>query len=307
MKKKLLKGDGFDGQRKLVIPPLIEGKCGQMDLIKSLFVCGMGCFPKAKYHYLQRPTGISQAILIYCTQGKGWVQVRKQRSDVRAGDLAVIPPDEYHSYAADDETPWSIYWFHLKGELIRQLPALLGGNTHQKVLPIGVSEDRIALFDSIYETFSNGYSQSNLLFANLSLQYFLASCLLPERYLKQPPATDEPDPVAIAIAYMREHVSVPLKLAKLAQACHLSVSYFSSVFKKRTGYSPMDYFNQLRIQHACQFLSFSSLRINEIASRIGIDDPFYFSRLFKQQMGTSPLEYRRTGEERKSNEVGSCP
>lgn len=299
MKDNLRKGDGFSGQRKLVVPPLVEEKCQQLDLIKTLFVYGMGCFPRAKHHYMQRPTGISQAILIYCTQGKGWVQVRKQRTDVRAGDLAVIPPDEYHSYAADAENPWSIYWFHLKGKLIHQLPALLGGGADQKVLPVGISQERITLFDSIYETFSNGYSQSNLLYANLTLQYFLASCLLPEKYLKKPPSSSEPDPVVVAIAYMRANVSAPLKLAALANACHLSISYFSSVFKKRTGYSPMDYFNQLRIQHACQFLAFSNLRINEVASRIGIDDPFYFSRLFKQQMGLSPLEYRRNGEERR--------
>ncbi|MEZ0484381.1 helix-turn-helix transcriptional regulator [Fibrella aquatica] len=102
------------------------------------------------------------------------------------------------------------------------------------------SDERIALFDRIFATFLNGYSQSNL-----------------------------------------------------AQAAHLSTSFFCRKFKQDTGYAPIEYFNHLRIQKACQLLHFSNLRINEVASQIGIDDPFYFSRLFKKQMGISPNEYRK--------------
>jgi AraC-like DNA-binding protein len=37
---------------------------------------------------------------------------------------------------------------------------------------------------------------------------------------------------------------------------------------------------------------FTELRINEIAAKIGIDDPYYFSRFFKRRIGVSPHEYR---------------
>ncbi len=45
---------------------------------------------------------------------------------------------------------------------------------------------------------------------------------------------------------------------------------------------------------ARQLLHFKELRINEVASQLGIDDPFYCSRLFKKQMGVSPVEYRKS-------------
>ncbi|MGB3781070.1 MAG: AraC family transcriptional regulator [Tunicatimonas sp.] len=295
MKNQLQKGDGFSGQRTLLIPPRIEEHCQQISLIKAVYISSMGCFPKARHHYFQRPHGIGQLILIYCTQGRGWVQVSGEKTNVLAGDLAIIPPNRYHRYAADPESPWSIYWFHLKGSTIHELPALLTGNAPQNTRSVGVTEARIALFDTIYETFSAGYSQSNLLVANLSLHYFLAGCMSPATY-RQAPADSVADPVDQAIAYMRANVSVPLKLADIAAACNLSASYFSNVFRQKTGYSPINYFNHLRMQQACQLLSFSRLRINEIAFRIGIDDPFYFSRLFKKQMGLSPLDYRRSVE-----------
>ena len=92
---------------------------------------------------------------------------------------------------------------------------------------------------------------------------------------------------------MQENLSKTLSLDNIAQSAHLSVSFFSRKFKQETGYAPIEYFNHLRIQKACQLLHFSQLRINEVASEIGIDDPFYFSRLFKLQMGVSPVQYRK--------------
>ena len=102
-----------------------------------------------------------------------------------------------------------------------------------------------------------------------------------------------PDASDKAILFMQQNLSRQITLNNIAQAAHLSVSFFSRKFKQDTGYAPIEYFNHLRIQQACQLLHFSKLRINEVASKIGIDDPFYFSRLFKQQMGISPVAYRK--------------
>ena len=92
---------------------------------------------------------------------------------------------------------------------------------------------------------------------------------------------------------MQQNLSYPISLDNIAQSAHLSVSFFSKKFKQDTGYAPIEYFNHLRIQKSCQLLHFTDLRINEVALKIGIEDPFYFSRLFKQQMGVSPVKYRK--------------
>lgn len=58
-------------------------------------------------------------------------------------------------------------------------------------------------------------------------------------------------------------------------------------------YSTIDYFIQIKIQQACQLLDYSNLRINEISSRIGYEDPYYFSRIFKKVTGVSPDNYKK--------------
>ncbi|WP_236648865.1 AraC family transcriptional regulator [Spirosoma sp. 209] len=289
------KGRGFTGERMIEMPKEVIDKCRAMPLINQLFITQMGFFPKALHHYYQRPTGMSQVILIYCTDGLGWVQVPKGRVQLQAGDLYAIAPGVPHSYAADPQQPWTIYWFHINGSACAESVWATLGNADQlpQTVRVVFSPERIALFDRIYDTFLNGYSQSNLLFANLTLPYFLASFVLPDNFR---PKTRVAAPVSAtdrAIQFMQDNLSRPVTLDNIAQSAHLSVSFFSRKFRQDTGYAPIEYFNHLRIQRACQLLHFSNLRVNEVAAQLGMDDPFYFSRLFKKQMGLSPAGYRK--------------
>ncbi len=266
-----------------------------MPLISSLFITQMGFFPKALHHYYQRPTGMSQVILLYCTDGLGWIQVPNGRVTIQAGSVFAIAPGIPHSYGAETNNPWTIYWFHLSGSQCAAVT--MATKNEQESTPqairVGFSDERIRLFGQIVDAFLNGYSQSNLLTANLTLSYFLASFVSPLSFQKELVASTV-NPSNKAILFMQQNLSNVITLDNIAQSANLSASFFCRKFKQDTGYAPIEYFNHLRIQRACQLLHFSDLRVNEVASRLGIDDPFYFSRLFKKQMGVSPAEYRKS-------------
>ena len=68
------KSRGFEGGLIIEIPKVAALNCEELPLIKSLFITRIGFYPKALHHYYHRPMGISQVILIYCSDGKGWVQ-----------------------------------------------------------------------------------------------------------------------------------------------------------------------------------------------------------------------------------------
>ncbi|NIK70827.1 response regulator [Paenibacillus sp. BK720] len=85
------------------------------------------------------------------------------------------------------------------------------------------------------------------------------------------------------------HVS----LAGLAAQVHMNASYLSQYFKQHTGRNFTDYVAGLRLEEAKMLIARTSLRISEIAERLGYSDIAYFSSTFKKTTGKSPLDFRR--------------
>jgi len=289
--KAIRKREGFEGQRAIVLPKKILELSGYTPPINSLYLTDIGFYPRAEYHYRERPGGISQNILIYCIEGKGWLEVPNGSFKVNPNEFLIIPADMPHKYGADETSPWTIFWAHFKGIQSPYFASILSKQFRDFVNYSPFLEERIKIFDSIYKTLESGYSLDNLTYSSVSFAYFLASFCFTDKFASARHVIEK-DSIDISIEYMQNHLDVPLTLESIASSVNLSVSHYSSIFRKRTGYSPVVYFNHLKIQHACQYLQFTSLRINEIASKIGIDDPYYFSRLFTKIMGISPFEYR---------------
>jgi AraC-like DNA-binding protein len=95
-----------------------------------------------------------------------------------------------------------------------------------------------------------------------------------------------------SIAYMQEHLTERIQVSKLAARINVSASYFFALFKRQTGYAPIDFFIHLRMRRACHLLDSTRLSVKQIADQLGYDDPFYFSRLFKSVTSLAPSEYR---------------
>jgi AraC-like DNA-binding protein len=92
---------------------------------------------------------------------------------------------------------------------------------------------------------------------------------------------------------MQQHLFDRITLQDLASHCGYSISQYSLLFKKKTSKSPVDYYNNLKIQNACQMLDFSDMNIKEISSKLNFEDQFYFSRVFRKIMAQCPMEYRK--------------
>jgi len=282
------KKDGFEYQKAIIIPKSVLTRlCIKNDIIRNLYITDIGYYSKALNHYCKRINGADQNILIYCFEGKGTVEFKENVFQIEAGNFIIIPAKVAHLYYADNELPWTIYWIHFAGPgadaLVQQLQ-------HYKTFT-GFGEEKKVIFDRVYNRLERGFSRENMIYSNLCFHQYLAEFVYSDKQLEE---NDKPgkDKIEEAIDFMRNNIEKALDLKEIAQAIYLSPSYFSALFKKKTGSSPIDYLNQLKIQETTQYLLFTNLRINEIALKIGISDPYYFSRLFAKIMGISPRKYR---------------
>jgi YesN/AraC family two-component response regulator len=83
-----------------------------------------------------------------------------------------------------------------------------------------------------------------------------------------------------------------ITLKEAAESIHINPSYLSQLFKQQLNKKFVDYITELRIEESKRLLQNTTLRMSEIAERVGYSDLAYFSNNFKRIVGSSPSEYR---------------
>lgn len=309
------KKDGFQGERAVVLPPVIVEMEEKDELCESLFITDIGYYPKAEHHHRMREQGVNQYVLIYCVDGSGFYVVDGKRHEVKKNQYFVLPAYKPHEYGANEGKGWTIYWVHFRGSCAHVYAE--GAATPQTINVTMNSRinDRINIFEEILTTLHFGKDIEDLRYASSLLHHFLASM----RYLGQfrrakagttmlnmegkqnavhsnSPFANEGnlDIVEQAIHYMRENIENHITMDEVLRYVGYSQSHFSTVFKKKTGMSPLSYFNRLKVEHACKLLKTTDLKINMICYKVGIEDSLYFSRLFSKVMGMSPTKYKES-------------
>jgi AraC-like DNA-binding protein len=289
----LKRRDGFDGEKLISLPEKVWKDAIERDpLLFKLYITHIGYFPKAAFHYRERRKGCPDNILIYCTSGKGYYILGDKRHTVTANQFVVLPAtDQYMRYWADNEDPWTIYWIHFCGNDLDSFNHSLNLSAAKGPFRIPFNEKAIEIWRDIYQTLELGYSTDNLCNASFCLYYLIATFIFHDKHTASEEVENK-DIINDTISYMKEHLQHKLSIDDMAGQQKLSASHFSNLFKKKTGMAPIDYFINLKMQKACQFLYSGKIKIKEIAFELGYDDPYYFSRLFKRYMGISPEQYR---------------
>ena len=285
------KGEGFPGQRIVVLPRSVVERALRRPLTAGLVPTDVGYFPSARGHLRERPAGVNQAIFIYCAKGAGWCELAGRRHHIHPGELLVVPPNTPHAYGADPDRPWTIHWFHARGNLVGGFLAELELGLDRPVVQIGEEVQLLSLFGEVLEVVEHGYGSLQLLEASHALGHLLVVLVRAHRKASRKRPTG-PQRIAQAIEFMKEHLDQPLQLQTVMSVANLSRSQFVDLFKRQTGYAPIDYFIRLRMHRACQMLDTTALSVKEVAAALGYEDPLYFSRSFRHVNELSPKAYR---------------
>lgn len=102
-----------------------------------------------------------------------------------------------------------------------------------------------------------------------------------------------PDSFAQVIPYMERNLDQSITRDQLAQVAHLNPIYFSRLFHKVYGVSPMHMIQKLRMKRALQMLEDSRETIESIAEQCGFYDASYFIKVFQRTYKTTPGKFRR--------------
>jgi AraC-like DNA-binding protein len=94
------------------------------------------------------------------------------------------------------------------------------------------------------------------------------------------------------MSYIETHPHEPISVEDRALQLHYTEGYFHHVFKKITGYTPIQYVTIRKIELAKRLLATTDWSISRVEDAAG-KQLQYFSSLFKQQTGVSPSVFRK--------------
>lgn len=103
-----------------------------------------------------------------------------------------------------------------------------------------------------------------------------------------------------SLQYIYDNYADEISITKLAAIENYNVSYFTSWFKKKTGYLPSDYLKLIRIEKAREILVTTRYRVIDVALQVGYKDTSAFIRAFSGLVGMTPNQYRRQALENKN-------
>ncbi|MGC4071039.1 MAG: helix-turn-helix domain-containing protein [Nibricoccus sp.] len=284
--------EGFRDQHLVVLPASVRKAAEKHPLLRGLLVTDTGVFPRAAEHLVSRPRGIATSLVILCTAGRGWVEIAGQKYTAQPGSLLWIPARQPHAYGADSETPWTIEWTHFTGEESDAWREFLQLPPNGGLFTLSPSTFVNLRFSQIWEYLERGYSLPNLVAASNALRTTFIALSQPATASSRHERTAD-ERVASSIPWMQSHLAQSIRLEELAQLAGVSVPHYCTLFKRQTGFAPIDWLIRLRIQRACQLLDTTNEAIATIGARAGFPNPFYFTRCFRRIMGHPPRDYRR--------------
>ena len=220
-----------------------------------------------------------------CTEGKGSVIINEKEFAIRKGDFYVLFPGDAVTHTADEITPRCGYSCVALGLSLHHTLAKAGLTSEtpfadRKLFPVLLREMK-KMHEIESETDPGAESRRT-------------ACLyrILGELLRTAPETDRSDWIQKAVAVMETRYHEDLTVDSLSREVGLERSYFTTVFKERTGLPPHRYLTRLRVQKACALMTQQDLSVAEAAESVGLD-PQNFSRLFKREMGQTPLQFKQ--------------
>lgn len=230
-------------------------------------------------------------ILAYCTKGEGIVLLGGEQVPVSGEQFFIVPQDETFKFYSVLNTKSRFLVACFNGKIAKQMSRDFSLVRNLVPAVNNMVANREMLFDEIFNNLSKGFHNQNIEYVNFCFGHLLATFIYANR--NSDDLADESSPaVRRAIHFLEKNLHQKLTLHQIAGEAGYSPTYFTTIFRKETNYSPLSYFTHLKILKACEFLDYTRMKVKEISFQLGYSDPYYFTRDFKKKMGMSPRQYR---------------
>lgn len=244
--------------------------------------------------YFMRRESYPALLLIYVRSGVMNVAFRGKNYRAHQGDVVLLDCYEPHYYQA--ENGLEFLYLHFDGSNARELTHYLLENMGPLIqLHINSEIDR-ELYDMV--SFHEKDGLETPFQSSLRVYKLLTLLSIPNKAAK----VRGQDPIDRAVKYIRSHIGKDITLKELAEVAQLSPYYFAHCFKEQTGYAPIEYVINSKIDQAKMMLVHGTESVESIAFSLGYSSSNSLISLFLKRIGMTPHQYRKRNRNHKKRE-----
>ncbi|HIV18315.1 MAG TPA: AraC family transcriptional regulator [Candidatus Merdivicinus intestinigallinarum] len=243
----------------------------------------------------------SYYLMVYVVSGRGVFQARGKLYHLEKGSTFLLFPGETTYYRADDTEPWFYYWIAFEGDWFESL-LLRASITPEQ--PVHQAAGEADYFQKQYGLLLNACGER---MPGVDLKGFSILLDLLHHYSITESRANRIETVSApvsphisrAVQIVKNRYSQPdLSVSGLAKELGITREYFSFLFRKQYGFSPVQFLCEYRLFIAATLLTTTGSPISRIAEQVGFSDFNYFSRQFSLRYGQSPSAYRKQAKKR---------
>ena len=218
-----------------------------------------------------------------CTAGYGSVIINNKEFPVGPGDCFILFPGDTIIHTADVKEPRCGVWCAIDGLQVSRAVTAAGITSDAPFAPRHLFSEITKSVDAMVKMRNDTDPGADL--RRTGLVYSIIGALMRCGSVTRADAW-----VQKAIGIMETQYHTELPVAKIAEECALERTYFSTLFKSRTGKSPYAYLTEIRIKKACVLMKENGMTVSDAAGSVGLDAR-NFARLFKRITGKTPMDF----------------
>ncbi len=224
---------------------------------------------------------------------------------VHAGQCFYEKPNQNDILQADENNPWELIWFSVRGNMAEKIISLLEQSDLTQPLDFSHAEQLQQLTAFFLHDFS--YTYNTAFFVDGIVQQMFSFIHLDKDIQFDPnkASTHTKELVSEAIQLIEKDLP-NVSVNSLAVTLHLDRKYFSKIFYEVIGIAPKDYITDLKMNMVEHYLSKTDYSLDKIMGILGYSHRNSLSTAFKNRYGYSPMVYReklKIEKEKKQNKT----
>ena len=253
----------------------------QKDTVNGITLISCGHIFAKNGREINRPNGRDDWLLFYVVNESETFYLNEVQT-AKPGSFVLFKPNEKQHHIYKGNKTAEFYYIHFKCDGIPFKTST--------VYDAPLNRTVCDLFeDIIEETIKKHHFYEKLcIYKLLNILTLLERAVLHDNH----PDKENLERISRAVHSMNKEYNKNYSLKDYADMCSISKYHFLRTFEKIVGCTPIEYRNNIRMQHAVDLLSEEKLTITEISNLTGFSSPAYFSSAFRQKYGVAPKQFK---------------